>query len=341
LSYTTFDNSSTDRRSPYTYSWPTYEYGGGSHKLKVVNVSGGQTLDSDQVTVKLKRGHLYVDDDANPDGVGKKSDPAPTLSKAAFLSSAGDTIYIAAGYYHDSYDAVTPYGTKRVCAKVAGSVSLIGDAADRTTIDCSGSDVGLFYSEGDSGGVILGLTIRNAGEACVYITEAEPRIERCILEQSAGDGIMFRDCERKITKIFYSEIRSNAGSGINMRNADLQVYYSLIQNNGASGVHCERWAFPRLRMVNVSGNEVGVFVDTASGPNITRCDVYDNEFYDLELGHGQLLDTLYFREIWWGVTGKAEVEERIYHMHDDPRLPFVDYGKWLGNPIFPQPENVK
>jgi hypothetical protein len=298
----------------------------------------GQTLDTDQVTVKLKRGHIYVDDDAGPDGVGKRNDPTPSFAIGAFLSSPGDTIHVAAGNYHDNYEADTPFGTKSVCAMLAGGVYLIGEGADNTMIDCTGSDVGIFYAEGKPGGLIKDLSIQNAREACIYITDSEPRIERCVIGESQANGIMMRDSERTITKIFHSRIESNAGSGIYMKHADLQVYYSLIRNNGDAGVYCERWAFPRLRMSRLNGNNVGMFVDAASSPNVTRCDIFDNELYNLELGHGHLLDTLYFREIWWGEVEREAVEEGIYHQPDDPRLPLVDYSRWLPNPIFPQPE---
>jgi hypothetical protein len=333
--------TSTDRQRPYKYSWPSYQYSGGSHRIKAIGKSMGQAVDTDQITVKLKRRHIYVDDDAGSNGVGRKDNPTPSLSMAAFLSSAGDTIHVATGYYNDNYEADTRYGTKEVCAMLAGGVSVIGEGAENTTIDCTGSDAGIFYSEGQAGGLIEGLTILNADEACIYVSYSDPTIRDCEIRHSNGSGIYVRDCEREIVSMIRCHVESNAGGGIHIRRGDAEVYYSVIRDNGSAGILCERYGFPKMRMDVITGNQVGVFIDIASSPNITRCDIFDNHSYNIELGYGQLVDRFSFRQNWWGAVDGESIEESIFHAVDDSDLPRVDFSRWLAGPVFPQPESTE
>ena len=332
------DRKATDVQPPFSYSWPSYEYCGGSHEVKATGNVFGQVADTDRVTVKLKRQNIYVDEGAAPGGVGKRDDPVSTLPQAAFLSMAGDTIHVAAGSYDESYETDTPHGTKTVCALLRGGTALVGAGADDCVIDCSGVQVGIFYKSGIDGRLVENLSIVIADEACVFVSNADPKISNCVISGSYGDGIMVRDCDRKFAKVVRCDVRSNVGSGIHVRDADLEVYYSIIENNGSAGILCERWGFPKIRRDMITSNTVGIFVDNASSPNVTNCDIFDNNVYDVELGYGQLLDTLRFRGIWWGVVDSASIDEGIYHAADDPTLPYVDFGSWLSGPVFPQPQ---
>jgi len=255
---------------------------------------------------------IYVDDD-NTSGIedGTKENPFNTAQEGVNFSGPGDIVYVAAGTYVEN-------------VLIKKSISLIGDGADVTIIDGSGSAQPAVCMT-LAGGIIEEFHIRNGTDAGIQCEQSLLSIrENIISNTSSGHGIEI-DTGSSVT-IENNIIYDNDLHGIDFQGVAATIMNNTIVSNKGDGIGCTSGDGVMIENnIIVSNGEYGISCDQSPEPQISYNDVWDNTIGDYSgcsPGTGD-------------ISGNPLFEDSvIYDFHITTGSPCIDAGTSDGVPEF-------
>ncbi|MFZ1945951.1 MAG: right-handed parallel beta-helix repeat-containing protein [bacterium] len=201
-----------------------------------------------------------------PDGTGD----APTIQGGVDLASAGDTVLVAPGTYHDCTHRAY-FTNELACVLMKSGICLMSETGDPESaiIDPQQQGQGLYCWRVDSGTSVVGFTIANGmslyagGMDCLY---SSPTVSRCI---------------------FYNNHSWNFGGGMRCEGSpeSMLIIDCVFSNNSASsmggGISCHG-GLPVLTNCTFLGNwgyHGGAIALIGCSAEIIGCSVFGNESY--------------------------------------------------------------
>lgn len=228
---------------------------------------------------------IYVDDDASEGGNGTLAQPFNSIQNATDNASAGDTIRVFAGTYHENVVAsitvtIIGNGTDVTIVNASGSstaIRLNGEWSNLSDIQVTGSGTGFWDAgvrvEGDnitvtnifSTGNRYGINVRNSRDVLVTRNNATG---------NNLDGINLLNSD-------YCSVANNSCSsnryGINLWNAE----FNTIRDNNCSanvrGISFDGSLENILDMNEILDNENGIHIQNSDKNSITSCIIRGNE----------------------------------------------------------------
>lgn len=198
-------------------------------------------------------------------------DDYPTIQAAVNASGAGATIFIKAGTYHEH-------------VTINKSLSLVGEAAQNTTIDGDDTSGNVVFVTTDNV-TLSDLTIRNSqvGFSGIRIDSAS----NCNLSDNYvvnnWYGVILHQCSG--SNVVENNIRNNAdGVHIESLSRNDVVNGNTIIGQSFFGVHLISSSNISIAKNNVANNAFGIYLDASSNNQITQ----NNASYG---GYGMYLDT--------------------------------------------------
>ncbi len=198
-------------------------------------------------------------------------DDYPTIQAAVNASGPGATIFIKAGTYHEH-------------VTINKSLSLVGEAAQNTTIDGDDTSGNVVFVTTDNV-TLSDLTIRNSqvGFSGIRVDSAS----NCILSDNYvvnnWYGIILHQCSG--SNVVENNIRNNAdGVHIESLSRNDVVNGNTIIGQSFFGVHLISSSNISIAKNNVANNAFGIYLDASSNNQITQ----NNASYG---GYGMYLDT--------------------------------------------------
>ncbi len=186
---------------------------------------------------------FYVSPSGNDSSVGSSTAPWLTIQHAANSVSAGDTVYVLAGTYHESV-TIAVSGSS-----AAGPVSFISSPTGAAIVDGTGltpstsNTQGLFNIEDESYVTIQGFVIQN------YTTSNENATPAGIWVTGSGSYISILD--NTVTKITTSSEKNGNAFGIAVYGSEAPAAISYITISGNTVNNCKTG---NSETVNVDGN---------------------------------------------------------------------------------------
>lgn len=160
----------------------------------------------------------------------------------AVATNAGDIVHAAAGTYdagevqdESSYTNRAYLGTAKTRCAIPANVTLIGEGAESTILDCTGSHRGVFLNKGSK---IVGLTIQNCLASdgygfAVYGVNDSDVVADCIIQDNKGE----RYAMSTVAAIIRSRFYRNMATDLAAIGSTIKLYNCLI-GAGNSGGYC-------------------------------------------------------------------------------------------------------
>ena len=193
---------------------------------------------------------IYVDDDADPGGNGSPEYPFQYIQDGIDVALPGDRVLVAEGTYEENITLNK------------GSVKVIGDGADVTTITASSGDVvtadGVGFRTSISRFTIDGQGSNNDG---IYCYSSSPTISNVTISNTGDDGIY---CYSSSPAISNMTISNAGGNGIYCNDSSSPTISDItISNAGNRGIYCDK-SLSTISNVTISNAGGGIYCYSSS-----------------------------------------------------------------------------
>ena len=175
----------------------------------------------------------WVAPDGDDDNAGSAAYPWQTISHAAVIAAAGDTVHVLPGTYAESVRFVNP-------GSAGALIRFVAEGA--VTVDASGSDWGLFVDgyEDENGRYVEldGFTVTGAGRGGIRISWANGTVIRNCVSHGNGRWGIFTDYADDIQLLDNICYDSAAEHGIYVSNSGDRpvIRGNICYSNNASGI---------------------------------------------------------------------------------------------------------